>query len=374
MKIIHLITSLTEGGAQSLLFEFIKSDKSNIHIVISIKDNGRYIKKLNEIGVEVHLLNFESLLDFLKSINKLFLILNIEKANIIHSWLYHANLVTFLVRIMNPKMKIIWAIHNFSISLKSISLKTLFVVYLNAFSSYFVPNNIVFASECAIKSHIKIGFNKKVIKLIRNGINTEYFKPFSNKRTLKDDLNLRDKIVMAMIARYDKVKDHKNLINSLKYLKDKRDDWAILLIGENMDSNNLELMHLLDNANIKQNVFCLGVRKDIKYILNSIDFCVLSSYSEDQPIVLIESMSCGKLCIATNVGSIPLIINKFGWLVPKSNPFELFKAFLNAFDTDNESLKNLSNSARNHICKSFSIKKMICEYNLLYAKFNKKFY
>ena len=41
MKIIHIITSLSEGGVQSLLYNFINNETSNKHVVICLLKNGR---------------------------------------------------------------------------------------------------------------------------------------------------------------------------------------------------------------------------------------------------------------------------------------------------------------------------------------------
>ena len=118
--------------------------------------------------------------------------------------------------------------------------------------------------------------------------------------------------------------------------------------------------------------FCLGIRSDIEYILNGIDFNVLSSYSEDQQIILMEAMSCEKLCISTDVGSANLIVDKFGWIVPKSNPYELYKSLLKAINTDKNHIKRLSEGARKHIKENFSNENMLKNYNYLYSKVNQK--
>tara|TARA_A100001388_G_C28763652_1_gene499328 strand:- start:575 stop:1693 length:1119 start_codon:yes stop_codon:yes gene_type:complete len=368
MKIVHIITSLTEGGGQSLLYNFVNNKIPNKHIVICLLKNGMYIDLLRKKGIKVYALDFQNIKCILKSISNLRKIIKNENPEIIHSWLYHANLITILPFLMRTDLKIIWSVHNSSISLKTISLNTLIVAIFNSIISYFVPNKIICASKDAIDCHLKIKFNMRKMFLIPNGIDTEIYKPKKYNRNIKSDLGIKNKIVFAMIARYDKAKDHNNLVEALRLLKRKNTDWNLLLIGEGMENNNPHLNKLLNKAGIQDLTFCLGIRRDIEYILNGIDFNILSSFSEDQPIVLMEAMSCEKLCIGTDVGSTKIIIDKFGWLVPKSNPYELYKSILEAQNKDQDFINRLSKGARKHIKENFSIKNMIKNYNYLYSQ------
>ena len=54
MKIIHIITSLDDGGTEKILYNICKYDFNNQHIVISLKSSGKYFSKLKQIGIKVH--------------------------------------------------------------------------------------------------------------------------------------------------------------------------------------------------------------------------------------------------------------------------------------------------------------------------------
>ena len=68
MKITHIITGLGDGGAEHILFKICKYDTKNNHIVISLKDKGKYYSLLRNIGIEVYCLNIN-----FYSINKFFI-------------------------------------------------------------------------------------------------------------------------------------------------------------------------------------------------------------------------------------------------------------------------------------------------------------
>ena len=42
MKIVHNITGLGEGGAETQLYNLVTNDKSNNHIVVSLTNNGKF--------------------------------------------------------------------------------------------------------------------------------------------------------------------------------------------------------------------------------------------------------------------------------------------------------------------------------------------
>ena len=52
MQILHLISGLSSGGAESVLFKLIKHDKINTHHVISFS-GGFYFNELRKIKVKV---------------------------------------------------------------------------------------------------------------------------------------------------------------------------------------------------------------------------------------------------------------------------------------------------------------------------------
>ena len=54
MKIIHIITSLGDGGAEHTLYKICKYDTTNKHIVISHKGPGKYFLLSNKLGTQVY--------------------------------------------------------------------------------------------------------------------------------------------------------------------------------------------------------------------------------------------------------------------------------------------------------------------------------
>ena len=91
MKIVHIITGLGNGGAEHTLFKICKHDRLNEHIVISLKQTGKYFSLLKNLGIKVYSLDL-NYLSFYKFIY-LIKLLRILKPDIAQTWLVHADLI-----------------------------------------------------------------------------------------------------------------------------------------------------------------------------------------------------------------------------------------------------------------------------------------
>ena len=59
MRIVQIITSLNDGGAEGVLFNICKNDDKNEHIVISLMDKGKYGPLLVKLGIKFYCLNMK---------------------------------------------------------------------------------------------------------------------------------------------------------------------------------------------------------------------------------------------------------------------------------------------------------------------------
>ena len=79
MKVIHVITGLKRGGAETALFRLVSQSnnyKDITNTIISIQDEGIFGKKFKKIGVEVISLKMKSVFYFPIIVYKLFKLFN----------------------------------------------------------------------------------------------------------------------------------------------------------------------------------------------------------------------------------------------------------------------------------------------------------
>ena len=255
MKVIHIITGLKQGGAETALFRLVSQSNNNdiTNTIVSIQDEGVFGKKFKKIGVEVISLKMKSAFYFPLVVYKLFKLFNKYNPDIIQSWMYHADLFAGIAAFFAQK-KIYWGIVNFNLNKSVIKHSTKLTIKLCAFFSKTIPEQIISCSENSIDTHVDIGYCRKKFKIIPLGIDINDFYNNSNKRVFfrnKWDLKIND-VVLGYVARWDPVKDHDNLLNALNILVKNKLNFKCVLIGPMVDKNNVEL-----NKLIKKNIIFL---------------------------------------------------------------------------------------------------------------------
>lgn len=130
-------------------------------------------------------------------------------------------------------------------------------------------------------------------------------------------------------------KNNFGLLHTVKKLSQIRSDFKLVMVGDGKDRAATEeyarKLHLSE-----ENVAFIGKLQppQIKEALDGCSFSVLFSNYENQPVVICESLACGKPVVATRVGGIPeLIDNSNGITVPVQDEEALLDALNRMLDT-----------------------------------------
>ena len=374
MKIVHIITGLGDGGAEHTLYKICKYDKLNKHIVISLKNSGKYYPLIKNLGIEIYIFNFR-----FYSIYKFFLLIRLLKSikpNVIQTMLVHADFIGGLAGRLSGIKNIIWNIRYSNLEFKGTKFHTTLILKILALLSDYVPKKIIINSKKARKIYIEKGYNKKKIIFIPNGYDLSILK--SNKT---HKINFKKKFnqnkftpIIGNVARYDPQKDHLNLLNALSLIRKRNIKFFCILVGSNIDKNNLKLTNQIRELKLSKYVKLLGRRNDITEIMNGLDIYVQSSaYGEGFPNVVAEAMACGTPCVVTDVGESSFLVNKTGWVVPPNNPFRLADAIEKSInEIDNLDWKNRCKRSTLEIQKNFDMDKMLRSYRRVWYKFKVK--
>ncbi len=371
MKIVHIITGLSDGGAEGSLYKLCVHDKKNNHIVVSLTNQGKYGPLLKEKKIEVYNIDFKKNIQIFFRFIKLIKLLYKLKPDFVQTWMYHSDLIGGLASRIAGFKKVIWGIRCSNLDYRHINPSTVLIINLCAFLSYFIPLKIVSCSFKAKKIHEKSGYCSKKFVVIPNGFNLQNLKINEEKRiNFREKLNLnQDCFLTGMVARFDKQKDHKSLLKSISEAKKYLKNIKCVLVGKNIDKHNQKLLNWIEFYNLKNHIVLLGSRRDINVIMNGLDIHILSSaYGEGFPNVLAESMACGTPCIASKVGDSEYILGNTGWLVKPHDYKSIAEKILIAANESTKKRMERSFSARRHIEKNFSINKMINNFNNLYSE------
>lgn len=373
MKILHIIIGLNVGGAENALKRLIESHLTTPnyqHSVISLTTIGKIGTQLQELGIKIYTLEITSFWNApLKFLNLIKIIKN-NQPDIVHSWMYHADLLGGIAAYLT-KHKIIWSIRNTHATVGSGTASfTKYIMLTCAWLSKYIPKKIVCVANSAISSHNKYDHSKMLV--IPNGYDTEKIIKQSNnisRETFRSSLGIdSNAIVIGSVGRFNDYKDFPTFIETASLLLTAYDNLKFLLIGRNVDTNNNALMILINKTIDPSAFLLLGERNDIPVCLKAMDIFCLHSISEGFPNVLGEAMCIGVPCITTDAGDAALMVRNAKLVSPISDPTALAEKVKSIITLSPEERHEIGAELQRIIKTDYSLQNMQQSYEKLYTE------
>ena len=374
MKIVHLITSLSTGGAEMMLYKLLSAvdHKRFEHVVVSLIDKGTVVgERIEELGVPVHALGMQhGRLPTATSVLRLAYIGRQLRPDIIQGWMYHGNMAALLVSALVPaQAKVIWNIRQTTYDLKQERRLTSLLIRAGAVLSS-KPARIIYNSSVSLEFHKKLGYASHRSLVLANGFDCEQFKPdaaarYSFRRSLKLD---SEAFLIGAVGRYHPVKDHANFLQAAEILERTWPNVHFVLVGCGMDHTNSELVALIRQIGINGKIHLLGERTDVHYITAALDIASSSSQAEGFPNVVGEAMACEVPCVVTDVGDSAKIVDVTGIVVPSRDPQALADGWGRLIEMGAEARRKLGIAARKRIQDNYSLSTIAGQYEDLYHK------
>jgi len=320
--VVHLLYRFEFGGVQTLLAECIKRMDGNgiRHVVICLADaDPSAVDMLGD--VELLVLNRHTLGAW-HAHRVLFMTLRRLKPTVLHT--YNISTLEYaLTGLLAGVPRRIHAEHGRGVDERlGKHRKYNFLRYAMA---PLIETFITVSDDLAVWLSRTVGISGKKIKVIRNGIDIDRFRPQAPVAQLAGA-----SFVIGTIGRLDAIKAQSDLIDAYILLRARLCDHApalsLVIVGEGPLKNALE--EKIRAAGLNDSVTMAGVAADVTALLNSFTVFVLPSLSEALPITLLEAMASGIPVVATNVGGIPGLIGDdlHGTLVSVSDPVMLADA------------------------------------------------
>lgn len=341
-NILQLITGLGTGGAERVVLDLsigLDNNKYN-NYVLSLSKKNDMIDIFKENNINVQTLNKNnSLSDFISMIFEIKDFVKRNNITLIHAHMTHAMILSSIMKIFFPKLKIVFTSHNTTFGSK---IRNVLIFLLKPFRNV----DILFSQEQ------RTSIYKDVYKVIPNGINT---KPYQIK------LEKFPKFTFLSVGRLDEAKNHLHLINCAKELADKHLDFEILIAGEGSLRKQIE--EKISKYNIFEKVKLLGIRRDIEELMSQSHVFVMPSLWEGLPIVLLEAGASNLPCISTPVGTIPSLLNNTNAYLCENKDFsktmeEVYKNYNNAVEK--------SKILHKKVLDSYSIESIVANHEIIY--------
>jgi glycosyltransferase involved in cell wall biosynthesis len=370
LKIIHIITGLSTGGAERALYNLLPGGLINWfdNHVVSLSDEGTMGQQIRTLGVSVTTLNMCGGQPSLSSLTKLRRVIRELKPGIIQGWMYHGNLAATLARTLAPgRPVLVWNIRHSLYDLAHEKRMTQKVIRANRlFSS--APDALLYNSRLSREQHEDFGFVSRNGQLIPNGIDVQRF-CFSGevRKRVRSELGIPAEVqVVGHVARLHPMKDHPAFLRAAAALAIRYPETHFLLSGRDVSSENKTLEQLVP-AQVRDRFHLLGERGDVSELMSAMDIlCLSSAWGEGFPNVIGEAMATGVPCVATDVGDSKLVIGDTGVVVPPQNENALAAGVESLLMMPLEDRRALGASARARIEANYTLGAIVEQYAALY--------
>ena len=291
-------------------------------------------------------------------------------AEIVQTWLYHADLLGALTRPWLGRKTLLWNLRQSELDPRASKLSTRATARVCAALSWIAPRGIVCCSDRARTVHAALGYRKDIMVTIPNGFDLVQFRPDAMARhSLRSELGISSASpVIGLVGRFDPQKDVSNFLLAGRRLQDSNGGVHLVICGREMDHNNSKLSQLVAEAGVPGNLHLLGPRHDTARIMNGLDILVSSSaFGEGFPNVVGEAMACGTPCVVTDVGDSGAIVGDTGFCVPPRQPQALASAIESMLREGSRGLQDRGRRARSRVEENYSIEAIAQRYEAYYA-------
>lgn len=202
-----------------------------------------------------------------------------------------------------------------------------------------------------------IGKSKAEIITIYNGVDVKSFHSADANPSLR---NGSRRFVAVMVAGFRDQKDQDTLIKCMTQLNP--EEYELWLVGDGDRRECLE--SLTDSLGLRDRVMFWGMRTDIPEILHTADVIVMSSHYEGLSLSNIEGMCVGKPFVASDVDGLREMTEGAGILFPHQDYQRLAEIITELHD--NKTLYEKTAQACYNRAKQFDISKMVQAYSDVY--------
>lgn len=145
---------------------------------------------------------------------------------------------------------------------------------------------------------IELGCPREKIRITPNGINTQRLADLAGKSEEEEEW-----VYLGAVLRVTPIKDVKTMIQAFAFAKKKVKNMKLWIMGPADEDKKYakECYDLVESLGV-QDVEFTG-RVNVKDYLGKMDFTLLTSISEGQPLTILESYAAHKPVIATDVGN-----------------------------------------------------------------------
>jgi len=367
MKVLHLINTLSTGGAEMHLLTLCRYLKrQNVEIVVvclreHVKDSRSLRLDFEEEAIRVINLHADSRYDSL-FLGRIARVMREERPDILHTHLPRADFAGAFARVFHPGLVWVCSVH--AIYSEDWSGRW----SLPLFDLLWRRADVMVCISHAVREWlVGRGVPPDKARVIHYGIEPA---KFSEPRVnLREQWGLNDNAVVGSIGRLELRKGHDLLIQAMPELCMRVPSARLLIAGHDPRGYGATLRRLIDRLGLEEKVRLVGFQNDVVSFLNALDVFAFASSSEGFGQVLVEAMAAAKPVVASKISPLTEIAvdGNTGLLVEPGDPTAFADAIMSLLKNPIER-ERMGLRGRERVKKFFTAERMARQTLALYEE------
>lgn len=371
-RLCLIITGLAMGGAEAMLHKLLQGiDRTRFTPeVISLTTLGEFGPRLQSMGIPVLALGMRPGRPDAGRFVGLVRHLRQSAPDVVHTWMYHADLLGGLAARLAGVRALTWGVHHSNLAPELNKRTTLLVVKACALASRSLPRKILSCSERATQVHVAAGYCADKMVLISNGFDLTRFVPNGAARlSVRAELGLAPGTpLVGVVARYDPQKNHLGFVQAAAAVLTVLPQCHFVLVGQGVDHTNPALAKAIALVGLQEHIHLLGRRDDVPRLMAALDVLASPSHGEAFPNVLGEAMACGVPCVVTAVGDSAEIVGDTGLVVAAGDMDGMARELVALLNTPAEQRMALGSRARARVQERYELGDVTRRYEDFYTQ------
>ncbi len=356
VRLLFVIPDLARAGAETQLVRLVERLDRKVYLpsVVMLKKANDFASELEAAHVPVSSLGRRGWWD-LGIVRRLRAHVDRVQPDIVHSWLFLANLVSALACPSSPSRPLVMS--------QRCSYEATLPPWWRRVArwSHRRADRILVNSRAALEEEVAAGTPRHLLAHVPNGVVAE-----ETAAVPRDELGLPPGPLAVCVGQLEHIKGHDVLLAAWPAVRARVPGAHLVLVGEGPRRQALAAQARA--TGVAGAVTFAGFRSPAAPYVAAADVFVQPSRTEGMPNALLEAMARGRPVVATAVGGVPEVLadGREGRLVPSDSPPALADAVAGLL-ADPAAAARLGAAARAATMTRFSLASTVGETERLYA-------